>query len=162
MQHLTGDLAWYGIGAFALGFAMAWVACGDAEAESHASPAHEEERRRRGLLGWLWRSYRAYDRGAGWWDRIGWFFGLFMEGAAGFGTPVALAAPLLVALGVEPARAVAIALIGHSLGVSFGAVGLNSPYPTADNLSGWICALVTRYCRTFVARAVDNSQFDGN
>jgi lactate permease len=54
---------------------------------------------------------------------IGWFFGLFMEGAAGFGTPVALAAPLLVALGVEPARAVAIALIGHSLGVSFGAVG---------------------------------------
>lgn len=54
---------------------------------------------------------------------IGWFFGLFMEGAAGFGTPVALAAPLLVALGVEPARAVAIALIGHSVGVSFGAVG---------------------------------------
>jgi lactate permease len=54
---------------------------------------------------------------------IGWFFGLFMEGAAGFGTPVALAAPLLVALGVEPARAVAIALIGHALGVSFGAVG---------------------------------------
>ena len=54
---------------------------------------------------------------------IGWFFGLFIEGAAGFGTPVALAAPLLVALGVEPARAVAIALIGHSLGVSFGAVG---------------------------------------
>lgn len=54
---------------------------------------------------------------------IGWFFALFMEGAAGFGTPVALAAPLLVALGVEPARAVAIALIGHSLGVSFGAVG---------------------------------------
>ena len=54
---------------------------------------------------------------------IGWFFGLFMEGAAGFGTPVAIAAPLLVALGVEPARAVAIALIGHSLGVSFGAVG---------------------------------------
>ncbi|MFQ3623166.1 MAG: L-lactate permease, partial [Acetobacteraceae bacterium] len=54
---------------------------------------------------------------------IGWFFALFIEGASGFGTPVALAAPLLVAVGVEPARAVAIALIGHAVGVSFGAVG---------------------------------------
>jgi hypothetical protein len=81
MQHLTGDFAWYAIGAFALGFAMAWVACGDAEAEAHASPAQEEERRRRGAFGWLWRGYRAYDRGAGWWDRIGWFFGLFKSNA---------------------------------------------------------------------------------
>lgn len=54
---------------------------------------------------------------------IAWFFGLFMEGAAGFGTPVALAAPLLVGLGYGPVRAVALALIGHAAGVSFGAVG---------------------------------------
>ncbi|MFN7001497.1 MAG: L-lactate permease, partial [Elioraea tepidiphila] len=54
---------------------------------------------------------------------IGWFFGLFMEGAAGFGTPVALAAPLLVSLGFSPVKAVALALIGHAAGVSFGAVG---------------------------------------
>lgn len=54
---------------------------------------------------------------------IGWFFALFIEGASGFGTPVALAAPLLVGVGVAPARAVAIALIGHAVGVSFGAVG---------------------------------------
>lgn len=54
---------------------------------------------------------------------IAWFFGLFMEGAAGFGTPVALAAPLLVALGFGPLRAVALALLGHAGGVSFGAVG---------------------------------------
>jgi len=54
---------------------------------------------------------------------IAWFFGLFMEGAAGFGTPVALAAPLLVGLGVVPVRAVALALLGHCAGVSFGAVG---------------------------------------
>jgi lactate permease len=54
---------------------------------------------------------------------IAWFFGLFMEGAAGFGTPVALAAPLLVGLGFAPVRAVALALIGHAAGVSFGAVG---------------------------------------
>jgi lactate permease len=54
---------------------------------------------------------------------IAWFFGLFMEGAAGFGTPVALAAPLLVGLGYSPVRAVALALLGHAAGVSFGAVG---------------------------------------
>lgn len=52
-----------------------------------------------------------------------WFFGLFMEGAAGFGTPVALAAPILVGIGVRPAKAVALALICHAAGVSFGAVG---------------------------------------
>lgn len=54
---------------------------------------------------------------------IAWFFGLFMEGAAGFGTPVALAAPLLVGLGYPPVRAVVLALLGHASGVSFGAVG---------------------------------------
>ncbi len=54
---------------------------------------------------------------------VGWFFALFVEGAAGFGTPVALAAPLLAGFGLDPAQAVAVALIGHSVGVSFGAVG---------------------------------------
>jgi lactate permease len=54
---------------------------------------------------------------------IAWFFGLFMEGAAGFGTPVALAAPLLLGLGYSPVRAVVLALLGHAAGVSFGAVG---------------------------------------
>jgi len=54
---------------------------------------------------------------------VAWFFALFAEGAAGFGTPVALAAPILVALGFSPARAVALALVGHAVGVSFGAVG---------------------------------------
>jgi lactate permease len=54
---------------------------------------------------------------------IAWFFALFAEGAAGFGTPVALAAPLLVGLGFAPVRAVALALLGHAAGVSFGAVG---------------------------------------
>ena len=54
---------------------------------------------------------------------IAWFFGLFMEGAAGFGTPVALAAPLLYGMGYPPVRAVALALLGHAAGVSFGAIG---------------------------------------
>jgi lactate permease len=54
---------------------------------------------------------------------IAWFFTLFLEGAAGFGTPVALAAPFLVAAGFPPLAAVTAALVGHAVGVSFGAVG---------------------------------------
>jgi len=54
---------------------------------------------------------------------IAWFFAPFMEGAAGFGTPIALAAPLLVSLGFTPIVAVALPLIGHVAGVSFGALG---------------------------------------
>ena len=54
---------------------------------------------------------------------IAWFLALFLEGAAGFGTPIALTAPLLVGLGFRPVEAVTLALIGHAAGVSFGAVG---------------------------------------
>ncbi len=54
---------------------------------------------------------------------VAWFFALFLEGVAGFGAPVALAAPILVGLGFSPVRAVTLALIGHAAGVSFGAVG---------------------------------------
>lgn len=54
---------------------------------------------------------------------VAWFFVLFVEGAAGFGTSVALAAPFLVAAGFGRVQAVVIALVGHAVGVSFGAVG---------------------------------------
>ncbi len=54
---------------------------------------------------------------------VAWFFVLFMEGAAGFGSSVALAAPFLVAAGFRPVEAVTITLTGHIVGVSFGAVG---------------------------------------
>jgi lactate permease len=54
---------------------------------------------------------------------IGFVFVSFIEGAAGFGTPAALAAPLLVSLGFPPLAAVVLALIGDSTAVSFGAVG---------------------------------------
>ncbi|MEL6644773.1 MAG: L-lactate permease [Pseudomonadota bacterium] len=65
---------------------------------------------------------------------IAWFFGLFIEGAAGFGAPVALAAPLLVGMGYPPVRAVALALLGHAAGVGFGAVG--TPTLAQVELSG--------------------------
>ena len=66
---------------------------------------------------------------------IAWFFGLFMEGAAGFGTPVALAAPLLVGIGFAPVLAVTLALLGHAAAVSFGAVG--TPVLTQAQITGW-------------------------
>ncbi|MBN1262209.1 MAG: L-lactate permease, partial [Anaerolineae bacterium] len=54
---------------------------------------------------------------------VAWLFGAFIEGAAGFGTPAAICAPLLVALGFPPLAAVVVALIADSSPVSFGAVG---------------------------------------
>ncbi|SDL41987.1 L-lactate permease [Halarsenatibacter silvermanii] len=55
---------------------------------------------------------------------LAFLMGAFFEGAAGFGTPAAVAAPLLVALGHPPLIAATIALIGNSVPVSFGAVGV--------------------------------------
>ncbi len=54
---------------------------------------------------------------------IGWLFGSFIEGASGFGTPAAVAAPLLLALGFPAMAAVMVGLIIQSTAVSFGAVG---------------------------------------
>lgn len=54
---------------------------------------------------------------------VAWLFGSFIEGAAGFGTPAALAAPLLLSLGFPALAAVMVALIANTTSVSFGAVG---------------------------------------
>jgi len=54
---------------------------------------------------------------------IAWLFGAFLEGASGFGTPAAICAPLLVALGFPPLAAVVLALISNSFPVTYGSVG---------------------------------------
>ncbi|MGE9270227.1 MAG: L-lactate permease [Verrucomicrobiales bacterium] len=54
---------------------------------------------------------------------IGWAFQYLIEGASGFGTPAALAGPLLVGLGFPALRVAAFCLILDSVPVSFGAVG---------------------------------------
>lgn len=54
---------------------------------------------------------------------IGYMFAAFIEGAAGFGTPAALAAPLLLSLGFPPLAAAVVCLVFNSFPVSFGAVG---------------------------------------
>ncbi|MFO7927433.1 L-lactate permease [Natronomonas sp.] len=54
---------------------------------------------------------------------IGFFLATFIEGAAGFGTPAAVVAPLLLALGFPALAAVIAAIIGHIIAVTYGAVG---------------------------------------
>lgn len=54
---------------------------------------------------------------------VGWLLVSFLEGAAGFGTPATVAAPLLIALGFPALAAVCLALIADVSAVTFGAVG---------------------------------------
>lgn len=54
---------------------------------------------------------------------IAWCFGSFIEGASGFGTPAAIAAPLMVAIGFPALAAVLMGMMIQSTPVSFGAVG---------------------------------------
>lgn len=54
---------------------------------------------------------------------LGFFLATFIEGAAGFGTPAAVVAPLLLGLGFPALAAVIAALIGHIIAVTYGAVG---------------------------------------
>jgi lactate permease len=54
---------------------------------------------------------------------IGWAFAFMLEGASGFGTPAAIAAPILVALGFPALRVAILTLVMNSVPVSFGAVG---------------------------------------
>jgi lactate permease len=51
-------------------------------------------------------------------------FVLFLQATAGFGTPIAVAAPLLIGLGLRPVYAVAFALIAHVWGNSFGVLAI--------------------------------------
>ncbi len=67
---------------------------------------------------------------------IAWLFGSFIEGAAGFGMPAAVAAPLLLALGFPAMGAVMCGLIIQSTPVSFGAVGLPLVLGVQSGLQG--------------------------
>ena len=67
---------------------------------------------------------------------VGWLFGSFIEGAAGFGTPAAVVAPLMLALGFPAMAAVMVGLIIQSTPVSFGAVGTPMLVGLGNGLSG--------------------------
>lgn len=65
---------------------------------------------------------------------IGFCFGSFLEGAIGFGGPVAITAALLVGLGLKPLYAAGLCLIANTAPVAFGAVGI--PIIAMTNLVG--------------------------
>ena len=71
---------------------------------------------------------------------IGWLFGSFIEGSAGFGTPAAVCAPLLLALGFPAMAAVMVGLIIQSTAVSFGAAGT----PILIGVSGGLDSALVR------------------
>ena len=65
---------------------------------------------------------------------IGFAFGAFVEGAAGFGTPVAVAAAMLTGLGFSPFNAAAICLLANTSPVAFGSIGI--PVITLAGITG--------------------------
>ena len=65
---------------------------------------------------------------------IAFSFGSFIEGAAGFGTPVAISAALLIGIGFSPRYAAGLALLANTAPVAFGALG--TPIITLAKISG--------------------------
>ena len=65
---------------------------------------------------------------------IGFSFGAFIEGAAGFGTPVAIAGAMLIGLGFRPLQAAILCLIGNTAPVAYGALGI--PVITLAKVTG--------------------------
>lgn len=55
---------------------------------------------------------------------LAWAFSGLLEGLAGFGLPIAIVSPMLVALGVQPVAAVAAVAVGHAWSVTFGDMGV--------------------------------------
>jgi len=65
---------------------------------------------------------------------IAFSFGAFLEGAAGFGAPVAISAALLVGLGFKPLQAAGLCLIANTAPVAFGAIGV--PVTVMEGITG--------------------------
>ncbi len=97
---------------------------------------------------------------------VAWLFGSFIEGAAGFGTPAAVAAPLMVALGFPVTAAVMLGMMIQSTAVTFGAAGTPILIGVHDGLSspevlsqlhaagltmGQYIGTITKYAVTFHA-----------
>jgi L-lactate transport len=90
---------------------------------------------------------------------IAFSFGAFIEGAAGFGTPVAVAAAMLTGLGFPPFQAAAICLIANTAPVAFGAIGIplvtlagvtNLPLAALSADVGRICAPLSVFIPSYL------------
>src|SRR5882672_6893925 len=79
---------------------------------------------------------------------IAFSFGAFIEGAAGFGAPVAVSGAMLAGLGFSPFYAAGICLLGNTTPVAFGSLGI--PVTTLANITGLpllaLSAMVGRLC----------------
>jgi len=79
---------------------------------------------------------------------IAFSFGAFIEGAAGFGAPVAVAGAMLAGLGFDPFYAAGICLLANTAPVAFGSIGI--PVTTLANVTGLpvlpLSAMVGRLC----------------
>ena len=73
---------------------------------------------------------------------IAFSFGAFLEGAAGFGTPVAISAAMLAGLGFEPLYAAGLCLIANTAPVAFGAIG--TPIIVAGQVTGLDPMLISK------------------
>ena len=90
---------------------------------------------------------------------IAFAFGAFIEGAAGFGTPVAVAAAMLTGLGFSPFQAAALSLIANTSPVAFGAIGTplvtlagvtNLPLSVLSADVGRICAPLSLFIPAYL------------
>jgi len=89
---------------------------------------------------------------------VGWAFPFMVEGSSGFGTPAAIAAPLLVGLGFEPLPVAILTLVANSVPSTFGAVGTpmwfgfsQVPFGPSEILSvSWKSAFVHSVAALFV------------
>src|SRR5438093_6376891 len=79
---------------------------------------------------------------------IAFSFGAFIEGAAGFGAPVAISGAMLAGLGFDPFYAAGICLLANTAPVAFGSIGI--PVVTLANVTGLpvlaLSAMVGRLC----------------
>ncbi len=74
---------------------------------------------------------------------IGWGFGGFMEGMAGFGTAIAIPASMLVGIGVNPLLAASVCLVANSVPTAYGSIGI--PLVTLGNVTGTDATTLATY-----------------
>src|ERR1700690_2508253 len=90
---------------------------------------------------------------------IAFAFGAFLEGAAGFGAPVAVAAAMLVGLGFSPFYAAAVCLLANTAPVAFGSIGIpvvtlagvtGLPLDKLSGAVGRLCAPLSLFVPTYL------------
>lgn len=122
--NIVGAVTYGGLyGLFPIGWIVIWavqlyrltVETGRFESIKHSLRSLTSDRRLQALL-------------------IGFAFGAFMEGAAGFGTPVAVASAMLAGLGFSPFYAAAICLLANTAPVAFGSIAI--PVVTLAGITG--------------------------